>query len=864
MKLDRFIIRAIVEFPNAILVFFVAFSIGAALLLPGLQRDPTPYLLPPSHESRVNLAKLRQNYTGANDSIIILLEAKKTVFNKRTLLRIKKMTAAFENIHLVTDKDREELLRLSRTAPVEVASKMHELAKGHIDSETWMRIDEIKEVLLSSPEGNQKILKALDTWMEKLSPVIKVTSLANTDNILGANGKLTVNPVFDEIPQTKEGLLQLEKQVQSNDLFKNILFSKGGKSTSIIIELGLGDDETQNRYLIYQQVKNIVENLVPGDEKEYIAGLPVVTGALGKVMEKDTQRLFPIVIFIVVASLFITFRQLKGVFVPLFVVLLSLIITLGLMVLFKIPLNIITTTLPVFILSIGVADGIHIFSEYRDNLASGYGRMESIEATLKHLTIPVIMTSLTTAVAFYAISMTRIIQLKHFGIFVSIGTIVAMLFSLFFIPALLVVLPEKNHKKTSNNRKEGSRFETAYADALVSMTKIFVNHPALTSFVAGIIFIVSIFGASKVLVDNNNAKYFLKDSTIYISTEKLNKDAAGSSVINLLIKTDSKEKEPFKNPENLKYVEELAAFVKTLPKVGKVLGLTELIKRINFVLNDEDPAFNRVPVHLDSGPGTKNLISQLLLLYENGGGDALSDFTDSDYRKLNIPVILQTNSSLDIYRLSHDVKEFAAKNFPDHLKVDLSGSASVSVAATDEIVSGQMISMIVSLGLVLIMLVFTFKRLSYATIAMVPLVMTISINFSIMGFFGIPLNIGTAIISSIVIGIGVDYSIHYLSRLKKNLDMGMDFSSALNNTVRRSGKAIVSNAFTVGLGFVALWFSILTPLIIMGWMITVTMLVSAVSTLALIPVLIIFVEKRANMKRKANEPRRLTLHPQQG
>jgi len=257
-------------------------------------------------------------------------------------------------------------------------------------------------------------------------------------------------------------------------------------------------------------------------------------------------------------------------------------------------------------------------------------------------------------------------------------------------------------------------------------------------------------------------------------------------------------------------------------------------------------------------------ICQLLLLYENGGGDTLSDFTDQGYTRLNIPVVLQTNSSLDIFQLSRRIKGFAAQNFPGHIKVDISGSASVSVAATDEIVSGQMKSMLASLGVVLIMLFVTFKKVNYAAIAMVPLVMTITINFGIMGFFSIPLDIGTAIISSIVIGIGVDYSIHYLSRLIKNLNQGMDFSNALNNTIRHSGKAIVSNAITVGLGFAALWFSILMPLIIMGWMITVTMLVSAVSTLVLIPVFIIAIEKRNVTQQNENKPPKLTFNPQQG
>lgn len=857
MKLSRLITPLVVGYPKTILIVFVAIAAISGRYIPTLERDPTPYLLPATHESRVNLAKLRENYTGANDSIIVLLESHKSVFNSKTLSRVQKLTTAFENIHLVTDQDRDELLQLSRSAEPVIAEKLQRLAQRPIDSDTWMDIEDIREIIQLSPEENRELSTTLDAWTDKLSKVIEVTSLANTDNILGKEGKLDVSPIFDEVPQTKEALRQIEEDVLANELFNPILVSNGRKSTSIIIELAPMDDETEAQYQIYQQVKNIVEHDIPGDEAHFIAGLPVVSGALGKIMTEDTRKLFPIVLLIVVTCLFMTFRKIKGIIIPLAVVMLSLVVTLGLKAFFHIPLNIITTTLPVFILSIGVADGIHMFSEYRDNLMKGMNKRQAVAHTVERLTIPVMMTSFTTAVAFYAISLTEIVQLKHFGIFVAVGTLVAMLFSLFFIPAALLVLPEK--KVTRN--KPGSRWESLYTNGLIRMTGVFIRRPILTTLIASVIFAVSLFGASKVVVDNNNAEYFMKDSDIYISAEQLNQWAAGSTVINLLVTSHTRDAEPFKDPGNLKVVDELVTFVKDQPKVGKVLGLTELIKRINLVMHEENPAYNIVPGTSATGSGKAqdHIISQLLLLYENGGGDTLSDFTDTGYTALNIPVVLRTNSSAAIHGFIEKVEGFTARRFPKHLKLNFSGSANVNVAATDEIVNGQMRSLIMSLGVVLVMLWLTFRKITYATISMIPLVMTIAINFGIMGFFSIPLDIGTAIVSSIVIGIGVDYSIHYLSRLKKNFNQGLPFSQSLEDTVRHSGKAISFNALTVGLGFVALLFSILTPLITIGWMIAVTMIVSAGSTLVLLPVLILLFEKQTVLEGRAARQPRLAL-----
>ncbi|MCK5100744.1 MAG: MMPL family transporter, partial [Desulfobacteraceae bacterium] len=496
---------------------------------------------------------------------------------------------------------------------------------------------------------------------------------------------LDVSPIYENVPRSKKKLELIQKKVLSNDLFHNILVSDDYRYTSIIVELAIGDEQSNEKYIIYKKIENILENQITGPEKHYIAGMPVVMGALGKVMQQDTQRLFPIVILIVATCLFFTFRKIKGIFVPLAVVLLSLVVTLGIKVLFNIPLNIITTTLPVFILSIGVADGIHIFSEYRDMIDKGHDKIKAVKLMLQHLTMPVIMTSITTAVAFYSISLTEIIQLKHFGIFVATGTIVAMFFSLLFIPALLVLLPEKGKAKD----RKPSKFEKKYTDILISFTSKVISKPRLISAIAGTIFIIALFGASKVIVDNNNAEYFLADSPIYVSSKKLNNVAAGSAVINFLINDNSNQGQPFKNPANLAAADDLIIFLKSQPKVGKVLGLTELIKRINYVINDEDEKFNIVPSGQNkenTDSSAENMISQLLLLYENGGGDVLSDLTDSDYKTLNIQAVLKTNSSRETLILTNKVKLFVKHNFPDNLSLDISGVANVAVAATDEIV----------------------------------------------------------------------------------------------------------------------------------------------------------------------------------
>lgn len=867
MTINRIIRWVVIRFPGTTLVTLLLLSVLAATQLPYLETDPSPMLLAPDHESRVGIRKLRQTYTGSNSGIIVMLAARDTVFKGDTLARIQKLTRAFENLNLITPKDREHLMSLGEGCPADLGEQIASLATAPINVDTWMHIDEAKEALAfladDTPAAIKNLTSTLDLWLEKISPIKKVSSLSSTDNILVRNDRLEIGPIYDSIPLGPDALAKMEKEVTSNDMFQNILVSNNSKNTSINIELNLSEDAIEDRYLIYKQVKEIVENKIPGPETYYIAGLPAVTAALGKAMEDDSKKLFAIVILLVMTCLIITFRMLKGLLVPLAVVLLSLVVTLGVKAFLGIPLNIITISLPVFILSIGVADGIHMFSEYRDCLLKGLDKKKAVEETLDHLTMPVIMTSLTTAAAFYAISITKIVQLKYCGLFVCLGALVAMVFSLFFIPALLMVLPEKaHHKQTGPKKNFVSYIEKRYSKFLVTLTHRALENSVVIASLAGIVFLVFLVGASKVKVDNNTVNFFMEDSDIYISSHALNRQGAGSSRINFLISADSPETEPFKQPENLRYIRDFMAFLNDQPQVGKAMGMTELIRRIHFVLNDQDPLFNLVPISQKDSP-SNHLISQLLLLYENGGGDALSDYVTADYTQLNLPVVLQTNSSLETKILTDRVRGFANQIFPDTFRLEISGSANIEAATTTEIVKGQITGLTVSILVVLVMIGITFQRIGYTLIAMIPLVMTITINFGVMGFLGIPLDIGTSIISSVVIGIGVDYSIHYLSRLKKNIDKGMAFTTALDNTVRHSGKAIISNAITVGLGFMALWFSVLTPLIIMGWLISLTMVVSALCALVLLPVFFYFTLPKAVQAKVSPSLNHLPLTPEQ-
>ena len=866
MTLFKFLERLVIHHPKKILVSTVLLGMLAVPSLLYIQNDPSPHLLPISHPVRQAMEQLREDYTGTNPGVFIMLEAEDTIFKTSTLERIKSLTEAIENLRLLTQEDLTALQQLSTKLPGESAEQLRKILPNEIDGLDdmfWMEFAEIRESL----EEDSLWLPAWDALINNLevrsAPVVEVLSMANTDDIVGTLEGLDISPLYEETPETPAEINRLRNQVLANELFRNYLYSEDGRHTGIFVELATDEDDSENLYAIYQALERVFEEN-PGEDLHYIAGFPIIAATLRTVIDRDTKKFFPFVALLAVFFLWLTFRKFIGVAVPMLVVGFSILFTLAIMVIFEVPLNSITSALPVFLISIGVADGIHMFSEYRDNRLEGHPREKAVSLMLEKLALPVTMTSITTAVGFFSLTVSDIIPILTFGIFVAIGTLLAMVLSLVFIPALLMVLPEKETESavdsatttaTSSGVHKENFMDRLFQKFLEGLTSWVLRNAKIILLGALIISGFSFYGLLQLKVESNLESYFKADAPFVVANKAMEK-MSGSRTINIVIKINE-EGEPWKNPENLKLVEDFQKFLSAEQRVKRTFSLVDLIKRISYAFNENRTDFNRLPQAVEileseetfeeNGQTVKrnvkrevsgrDLVAQYLVLYENSGGDVLSDVIDSEYRNLNLSVNISSNSTTEEEKLLKRIDDYAAQHFPPQFSMTSTGMVPINVATSTEVVSSQILSLSGSLLAVLLMLVLIFRSFYRGVMGMIPLVFTVLFNFGFMGYFGVNLDIGTALVSSIVIGIGVDYSIHYLSRMFSEIAQGATLQDAIARTVRRSGKAITSNAVTVGFGFLALSVSEFLPLVTLSWMIWLTLNISALATMILLPAL---------------------------
>ncbi len=713
-------------------------------------------------------------------------------------------------------------------------------------AEDWF---DIKDGIIIAIENKKGIfnsetldtLKQLTKRFQKFKEIDKndVTSLYTADNIVGSDGGIDVKRFYKRVPHSQKRLEKLKKSVEKNDMIFGRLVSDDETVTVIVAEIGK-DVFNQD---FYNRILKTAKASETKDIKIYVAGRPIVEGTMALLGPKDMKKMVPIVLIVIFIVLFITLRSLKATLITLGVVFFSTIWTFGLMATVNVPIYAVSTMIPVMLIAIGVADGIHLFSHLQTyvNLNPGISKKEAVSEMLTTLWKPVVMTSVTTAVGFISLLTSQVYPVKYFGIFTAFGVLVAMVFSLVFLPACIMIFGLPKAKTGNVEEDKGGHSHSKIAN---SFTNAIIKHRKLVIFITAIIVILSIVGMKEIWINSSFLEKFEKNSDIVQTDKFINEHFGGTSTINLILDANGK-KDAFKNPEVLKLVTKMQHDVdSSLQVVGNTFSLADYIKRMNKVMHSDKEEFNSIP-------DSKNMIAQYLLLYEmSGDPENLNKVVDYNYDKLNITFQLKSDNSKDLKKAIAIIEKYRNDFAKKGITVNYAGSGYKALVFTDLILDGQIKSLIMSLIIILILLSVMFKNIWIGLIGSVPIIITALISFGVMGFLGIPLNTTTALLSSIAVGIGIDYAVHFLEQYRLNAAKTNNKLEAAQITMAHSGKAIIYNAIVVIAGFLVLLFSVFPPNRELGALVSLNMFTSFVGTLTIM--LVLLYQSNIYFKNKAN------------
>jgi len=675
----------------------------------------------------------------------------------------------------------------------------------------------------------EKITK-LTRDLQKMEEIEKsnVTSLYTADNIIGTETGLEVNPFYTKVPESKKEINELKQKVRDNEMINEMVVSPDETVTLAIAEIG--DDAFSQEF--YHQLLGLADSYEDKDHTLYVAGTPIVEGTMAYLGPRDMQRMVPIVILVIILVLYITLRNVKTTVLTLLVVLFSVVWAFGLMAALSIPIYAVTTMVPVMLIAIGVADGIHLFSHMK------LYQKEHPESTKKDSTIdmvknmwkPVVMTSVTTSVGFISLLTSEVYPIKYFGLFTAFGVMSAMVLSLIFIPAGIMTFGKPKFPGKSKAAK-GTKHPWAE-----SWTHRILNNKKIIFVITAVVIALSIYGLQKVWINSSFLDKFEDDSQIVQTDQFINKKFGGTTKLNVILSADRKD--AFKEPEVLKLMSEMQAGVdSSMQVVGSSFSLADYIERMNKVMHADQEEYNRIP-------SSQNLIAQYLLLYEmSGDPDNLWKEVNYDYNKANLKYQLKEDDSKSLRAAISRIEEFK-DDFRDlDVQIDYAGSGYKALVFTDLILEGQIKSLVLSLVLIVILLTLMFRQLSIGLIGAIPITITALLSFGVMGVLNIPLSTTTALLASIAVGIGIDYAVHFIERYKINLKKHTNKLEVAVHTINHSGRAIFFNAIVVIAGFLVLTFSVFPPNRALGALVSFNMFTSFLGTMTIMLILLYWKKK---------------------
>lgn len=840
-----------------------------------------------------------------------------------------------------------------------------------VENEAFVRLEEMEDifggtetigVVLDARQGgiitasNIRLIQEITRAVEDIEDIEGVVSLTNIEYITAEEGSLVGGTlVDDDFGGTAEELNVIkDKLISWDEMYHRVVISDDCKSSqmSITLKTGLSSQAKQE---VLNQVRTIVTTLcADSNVQATIVGDPVVSESAGQFMRSDLTRLIPLVILVVVLSLLLSFGTIEGTLLPLATVLISSIWALGLMGMFGITFTIVSSVIPVALIAIGSAYGIHVINHYTATLEQAVGiitkdrHRDIIIEGVADVLPAVILAAITTIAGFLSLVGSPLIPLRSFSVFTALGILFSLLLSISFIPSVLmlkkesrigkparlldllkrVFLGKKPHLIAPESAPVGngvSRKPTLYR-----LYHFLASNPLRLILFSLVIIAVSFGGIRHIVVDTALINYFPPQSTLRKDIDFVDERFAGTNQMHLIV--EGSEKGDMTNPEILKSLDELQTHLsQRYDEIGKIVSFTTFVKRMNQVMHipeepsfyastleesfDEDnlglssfesmfffddelavvddgyvdpniayserlghtmtfadgfallsqayaacggskatveqmlrymeqefnyrgAAYHEIPYDPAKYPAAtteelQDLVSQYLLIFSG----SLDSFIDDSLmpKSARVAIQLKSRSTSVIANIIEDAEAFAARNFPEGYSIHATGNGHLEYVMTRLILSSQMQSLLFSLASVFIILLLYFKSPLAGFVGIVPLFFSILLNYMAMGIFNIHLDLFTSLIASIAVGVGIDYTIHFMTNYRKERQKSSDLEEVTIRSMQKSGKGIFINALSVGLGFMVLIFSRFVVLRYIGILAAVVMFTSSILAMTIIP-----------------------------
>jgi predicted RND superfamily exporter protein len=685
---------------------------------------------------------------------------------------------------------------------------------------------------------NKKALSSIQRLTEALwdTPHIdRVDSITNYQHVHSQSDRpddvMVDDFIVDDLSKVDDAYLTERKKVAISDsIIVDSFISKDGTSTMIFARLEAEANENGD---ISSEMMGYITALIEAESqktgyKYWLNGGPPMTQAFVDIAGSDAMIFTPLVFLSSMILLFLLFRRVSGALVPLAVVFFTFLSVLAVQTLLGYKLNNFTANIPVFIVAIGIADAVHIYSVWLMGKKEGLENFQAVFSSIKKNFLPIFLTSLTTTVGFSTLAISKVVPVATLGIATASGAVLAFVISVVWMPAVLLLL-KKEIKGVEETQKKP--MIQGYGDFIVRNDKRIIALGTLIVVVLGI-------GLAFVKVDSNTIRYFSPEVEIRKSAEFTMDNLTGSMSYKLVI--DSGKTDGIKDPEFLRTIERFYGdYQLVFPKdVRDILSLLDIIKRYNKILNNKEEV-----------PAKRNLVAQYLLLYSMGlpEGKEITDQMDFDQRKMLVTVLTNiVDTSKDIKMINYAKKWWSKTPY----KLTLTGQTAMYAYMQKDITDTLIYSLSLTILIVSLMMLLIFKRLKILWILLLPNLLPVILVIGVMGWLGLTIDMGVAIAGAIIIGVAVDDTIHFLVKYFDARKRGLGMADTFDEVLHYAGRAIFFTTIVLSLSFSIFAFSTFTPNQNFGIVTAIALVLALIIDLLYLPALLHMADKNTKYEIK--------------
>lgn len=627
-----------------------------------------------------------------------------------------------------------------------------------------------------------KILEELQKLTEEMwlmPSVIRVDSITNFNTITAVGDDIEISPLVDD----SKDFDTIIKDIKSLDELKDNLISRDYNFVLFFAKLKPVFDKTIDYSPVMDAYEKLKIKYQSEDNRFTALGNVSVTYAFKEISKTDNLRTIPLMFLLIFIILVITYRSFVGVMAPLFISGLTIVSTFGVLGHISYQFNSILAAIPGILIAICLADTIHILSSFYNQFELGVNKKDSIRWALEKNFLATILTTITTSVSFITISFTELTPIHDLGILSSIGTFLAWLFTFLMLPSLILLSPNKLILRKYSQRKKKATSDT--------FSRFIWRFKTPIILIFTVISISSFVLALDNEVNSDPIAYFDKNTNIKKDYLLVKEYFPGVRGIEIVI--DSGSVGGVKNVDFLQRVDSLTKKLKADPEITQVSSIIDILKQVNFKLNNEDEKFNSLP-------DSKEKVAESLILYTMGlpPNQGLENIVSMDQRFLKMKLnwtMEHTIESLAKDKAIHD----AAKSL--NLNTKTGGFFPIYAQVNDKVVDSFFRSMTMAVILVSLIILFVFKDLYLSLLSMLPNILPLFFGAAYMAVNGIYIDIGTSIVAAICLGIAVDDTIHFVTHYVQNKKQLGSTAKALDLTFHSTGKALILTTSLLVVGF---------------------------------------------------------------